>query len=83
MSDLPLEGNEDEPALTFDAFSGLAREGAMPVWGFALLVQLDQDGVEQVDFSWVGDRVRAYTAVGAMEAAKLELFMEHWERHPR
>jgi hypothetical protein len=58
----------------WDRFDDLLEQGEMPVFGFRVLVRIAADGTEHVDFAWTGDEVRNYLAVGALEAAKIELF---------
>lgn len=64
----------------FTPYEDLVDEGGVPIFGFRMILFITPDGDQGLQWSWDGERIRAYEAVGAIEAAKLEFYDR--ELHP-
>lgn len=50
---------------------------AMRLRTFSLIVYIDHDGRERIDWQWDGEEVTGMAALGYLEAAKLSMYHGH------
>lgn len=51
----------------------------MPMFGIRIVMYVDPEGKNIVDWIWDSDNVTAYQAIGALESAKLSMWEHHLE----
>lgn len=61
----------------WEGFDDLIEPGDVPTFGFRVLVRIGDDGEMHLDHAFTGEKVQAYTLIGAVMGALMETFHDH------
>jgi hypothetical protein len=57
------------------------EDAAMILRRFELVIFIDNDGHEQIDWRWTGEPATGMAALGYLEAAQLGMYHSHMHEH--